>query len=63
MELPLLRNIDDLNLNTLPTFNLELNNMPSFDFKQSDILNKTLVKTKDNLELEEENNPKVLSHY
>ena len=63
MELPLFRNVDDLDLNTLPTFNLELNNTPSSNSKQSNILNKTLAKTEDNLELEEEDNPKVLFYY
>ena len=63
MELPFLRNVDDLDLNTLPTFNFELNNTPSSDSKQSNVLNETLVETKDNLELEEEDNPEVLFYY
>ena len=46
----------------MPTFNLKLNNTPSSNSKQSNILNKTLAKTKDNLELEEDD-PKVLSYY
>ena len=63
MELPLLRNVDDLDLNTLLTFNLKLNNTPSSNSKQFNILNKTLAKTEDNLELKKENNPKVLFYY
>ena len=61
MEPPLLKNVDDLDLNTLPTFNFKLNNIPS-NSKQSNILNKTLAKTKDNLKLKKDN-PKVLSYY
>jgi len=63
VEPPLLRNVNDLDLNTLPTFDLKLNNIPSFNFKQSNILNEILAKTEDNLELEEEDNPKVLFYY
>ncbi len=63
MELPLLKNVNNLNLNTLPTFNLKLNNTPSFNSKQFNILNKILAETKDNLELKKEDNPKVLSYY
>jgi hypothetical protein len=37
--------------------------MPSSNFKQSNVLNKILAKTKDNLELEEEDDPKVFSYY
>ena len=62
-ELPLLRNVDDPNLNTLPNFNFKRNNTPSFDFKQSDTLNKILAETKDNLKLEEEDDPKVFFYY
>ena len=37
--------------------------MPSSNSKQSNVLNETLAETKDNLELKEEDNPKVFSHY
>ena len=47
----------------MPTFDFELNNTPSSNSKQSNVLNKTLAKTEDNLELKEEDNPKVFFCY
>ena len=63
MEPPLLKNIDDPDLNTLPTVNFKFNNTPSFDFKQFNVLNEILAETEDNLELKEEDNPEVLFYY
>ena len=63
MELFLFRNIDDPDSNTLPTFDLELNNTPSSDSEQSDTLNKTSVNTEDNLKLKKSDNPKILFYY
>jgi hypothetical protein len=71
VEPPLLRNLDDPDSNTPPTFDFELNDMPSSDSEQSDASKETSAESEDNLDLEdgasdilqEEDDPEATSRH